>query len=116
MNFLIDACIPKKIWDLFTKNSFHCCPVSKTREILTDIQLIEFCLKQQCVLLTADTGFADCAKYPPKHYPGIIILQPQEYTEKNILNLAGKFIPYLKDKFIYNRTYVVGENEIIVFG
>jgi predicted nuclease of predicted toxin-antitoxin system len=89
MKFLIDEDLPRSTGELLKNLGFEFFDV---RDIglrgASDSEIAAYAKKQNLCLITGDTGFADIRNYPPKEYPGIIVLHiPRDSTAKSILNL-----------------------------
>ncbi len=115
MKLTLDSCLPKSIYRIVKQNGFICSYADEfIKSNANDIELIETCIRKNTVLVTLDTNFADILKYPPNQYSGIIILTPRILNSENIKNLLVKYIYFIKEKFVYNRTYILGETGIII--
>jgi predicted nuclease of predicted toxin-antitoxin system len=58
-----------------------------------DEEVIAYAQQQGCCLLSADWGFANTLAYPPRDYPGIVILElPPNATAKVILRLLSTLL------------------------
>jgi predicted nuclease of predicted toxin-antitoxin system len=44
----------------------------------TDSEVTAKCLKENRILVTSDLDFADIKLYPPKNYPGFIVLRVKQ--------------------------------------
>ena len=53
------------------------------------------CLREERVLLTQDTDFADIRMYPPGEYPGIVVFRLPSQSRDDLLEIGAMLIETL---------------------
>jgi predicted nuclease of predicted toxin-antitoxin system len=74
------------------------------------------CQSEQRVLVTLDLDFADIRAYPPKNFPGLIVLRVRRQDKFLILNVVTRMINLLSSESIQGRLWIVDEKRIKVRG
>ena len=75
MRFLLDADLPRSAAEVIRRNGHE---VVDVRDIglggATDAEIALHAREHGLGLITTDFGFADIRNYPPKQYPGLVVL------------------------------------------
>ena len=72
------------------------------------------CREEKRALLTLDTDFADIRAYPPREYPGIVVLRLRLQDKPNVLGVIQRLIPLLSAEPISGRLWIVDESRVRV--
>jgi predicted nuclease of predicted toxin-antitoxin system len=70
------------------------------------------CQREQRVLITIDTDFADIRAYPPQHYPGIIVLRLKRQDKFTVLQVIAKILPTLATEPLTGQLWIVEDRRI----
>ena len=94
MRFLIDEDLPCSTADLLRKYGHE---AIDTRDIglrgANDTAISACARDNGLILVTGDFDFSDIRNYPPKQYPGLVVLSiPRNSTASFILNLLEGFL------------------------
>ena len=78
-----------------------------------DPKVASVCNAEERALVTLDLDFSDIRTYPPRAYPGIIILRPRTQSKPDVLALLDKLIPLLGGREpLAGNLWIVQENGI----
>jgi len=58
-----------------------------------DTNIANVCRQEQRVIVTLDLDFSDIRQYPPKDYPGIIVLRLNDQSRVAVLNVLRRILP-----------------------
>lgn len=61
----------------------------------SDPQVAAVCKSEYRAIVTLDLDFSDIRTYPPKDFPGIIVLRPRTQTKPIVLALIAQLRPLL---------------------
>jgi predicted nuclease of predicted toxin-antitoxin system len=101
LNFLIDANIPRST-NAAIEALGH--DVADVRDILpsaspdSDVALLA--LKEKRIIITRDLDFANILLYPPRKYPGIIVLKVHAFKPSDINDLLTLFLTSISPETI----------------
>ena len=70
------------------------------------------CQRERCALVTLDIGFSDIRMYPPKLYPGLIVLRLRQQEKPRVLEVLRHLIPVLASERLEHRLWIVEEDRI----
>ncbi len=80
----------------------------------SDLQIAEVCQDESRVLLTLDTHFCNIVNYPPKNYPGIIVIRIPSQSKRAVLeSIESRVLPLLTENLV-GLLLIVQENGIRV--
>jgi len=77
-----------------------------------DLIISERTQKEGRVLVTLDLGFSDIRSYPPKDYPGIIVLRTKAQDKITLLSMLRRLILALKDRSPDGQLWIVEHDRI----
>jgi predicted nuclease of predicted toxin-antitoxin system len=77
-----------------------------------DPDVASSCRREQRVLITLDLGFADIRAYPPREYPGLIVLRPRRQSKPRVVSLFEQALPMLDTEPLAGRLWIVEEERI----
>jgi len=79
MKFKIDENLPVEFADMLNMAGYKSMTVAQQNlQGKTDSEVTAKCLKENRILVTSDLDFADIKLYPPKNYPGFIVLRVKQ--------------------------------------
>jgi predicted nuclease of predicted toxin-antitoxin system len=74
------------------------------------------CQAEGRVLVTLDADFADVRAYPPKSFPGILVLRMKRQDKQSILGFFPRIIRMLQLESIEGRLWIVTEERVRIRG
>ena len=78
----------------------------------SDSTVSSVCQKEHRILITIDTDFADIRVYPPKEYPGIIVLRLKQQDKNYVLDVIQQLLPIFEIEPIDQHLWIVEENRL----
>jgi len=113
LRFKIDENLPTELVELFENAGYSADTVfSENISGADDNEISAICIKENLILITLDTDFADIRTYPPEEHPGIIVMRLANQGKKYVKQVVERFIPILKDEPINNKLWIVDETRI----
>lgn len=113
MKFKIDENLPVEIADLLRAKNLQADTVNEENLSGEDDSAIAIvCKKEERILVTLDLDFSDIRNYPPKEYPGFIVLRLKSQDKESIINLFMRFIPFIQKENIQNKLCILEENKV----
>jgi predicted nuclease of predicted toxin-antitoxin system len=113
MQFKIDENLPAELSELIKQSGYGSSTVFEQQLAgANDSQLADVCQKENRILVTLDTGFADIRSYPPKNYPGIIVLRLSRSDKPYILKIFADVMRLFAAENIENRLCIVEEGKL----
>ncbi len=117
MKFKIDENLPVDIAELLRKARHDAVTIlDQGLGGKDDHLIIEACKRENRVLITLDTDFADIRNYPPQKYKGFIVLRTQKQDKQHIIDLFKKTIQLLEKESIVNNLWIVEETRVRIRG
>ena len=80
----------------------------------TDQVIIDHCKEEDRSLVTFDADFGDIRSYPPKEYPGLIVLRLKRQDKNYVLDLFKKIPVLLATEELRGRLWLIEEDRIRV--
>jgi predicted nuclease of predicted toxin-antitoxin system len=113
MKFKIDENLPVEIAILFRGNGYDAMTILEQQMGgEKDNVVSQVCQAENRILITLDLDFADIRAYPPKDYPGIIILRFSRQDKPYILSQIPKLLEFLAQTTIDRQLWIVDENQV----
>ena len=81
-----------------------------------DNKIAEVCRLEARSLITLDLDFADLRVYPPKEYPGIIVLRVINQSRPAILKIFQRIMNSLIQEPLIGHLWIVEETQIRIRG
>jgi predicted nuclease of predicted toxin-antitoxin system len=81
-----------------------------------DLDIAFICQEEERALITLETDFADIRAYPPKQYPGLIVLRLRRQDKHYILKILDHLITVLSSEQLENLLWIVDETHIRIRG
>jgi predicted nuclease of predicted toxin-antitoxin system len=111
LNFLIDANIPRSTKAVIETLGYD---VADVRDILppaspdSDVALLA--LKENRIIITRDLDFANIILYPPRKYPGIIVIKVHALKPSDINDLLTLFLRSISPETIRHCLVILEPN------
>jgi len=113
MKFKVDENLPGEAADLLRQAGYDAITVSEQRlSGSPDSDIASVCQNEGRVLITLDTDFADIRAYPPRQFPGLIILRLRWQNKPKVLEVLDHLIPMLSSEPLEHRLWIVEETRI----
>jgi len=81
-----------------------------------DQEIAEVCQREARALITLDLDFADLRVYPPKEYPGIIVLRVTNQSRPAILQVFQRIVGALIREPLAGHLWIVDETQLRIRG
>jgi predicted nuclease of predicted toxin-antitoxin system len=89
MKFKIDENLPVEIAALLRQVGHEAMTVLEERlEGAADFHIASICHREERVMVTLDTDFADIRVYPPEEYSGIVVLRLRRQDKPHVLGVS----------------------------
>ncbi|MCE5339654.1 MAG: DUF5615 family PIN-like protein [Planctomycetaceae bacterium] len=113
MQFKIDENLPAELSELIKQSGYDSKTVFEQQLAgANDSRLGDVCQKENRILVTLDTGFADIRSYPPKNYPGIIVLRLSRSDKQYILKIFADVMRLFTAQQIEKRLWIIEEGKL----
>lgn len=114
MKFKIDENLPLELSDLLTAAGHEAQTVyQEGLQGKPDTTVIDVCRQEDRVIITLDQDFSDIRAYPPKEYPGLIVLRPHWQDKPHVLALFKReVLPRLATEPLAHRLWTVEETRL----
>ena len=115
MDFKIDENLPVEVAQLLSQAG-HSASTALQEGLggATDETISAAILKENLILVTLDTGFADIRAYPPAQFPGLIVLRLRQQDKLHVLEIFGRVLARLQDQPIQGKLWIVEERRLRV--
>jgi predicted nuclease of predicted toxin-antitoxin system len=115
MRFKLDENLPIDAADIL-QQAGHDVETVHSEKItgINDQDLSEICLNENRTRITLDVGFADLRSYPPKSYPGLVVIRSKRQERPSILGFVKKLISAFDKEEVTGKLWIVEEKRIRV--
>lgn len=79
-----------------------------------DPRIASMCVREDRVLVSLDTDFADIRAYPPTDYPGIVVLRLSRQDKPHVLDVLRRIVPVLDSEPLAHHLWIVDDERIRV--
>ena len=115
MKFKVDENLPIEVAELFNQAGYEAETVHDENLVgEVDQKLAETCQLERRAIITLDMDFADIRAYPPKQYPGIIVLRLKRQDKQNVLEVVTRITKAFKTEELEGCLWIVDERQIRV--
>ena len=80
--------------------------------VRADQEVASLCQREDRVLVTLDTDFADIRIYPPQKFPGLIVLWLRRQDKPHVLEVLRRLTPIFASEPLEGRLWIVEEQRI----
>jgi predicted nuclease of predicted toxin-antitoxin system len=77
-----------------------------------DTDIAEACRREGRVLITLDLDFSNIREYPPKDYPGLIVLRVVDQSRPRVLSVFSQIFELLPSQPLAGHLWVVSESGV----
>lgn len=113
MRFKIDENLPIDVAELLRHEGHNAITVvDQDLGGEADSHIVRVCQQEERALITLDTDFADIRAYPPKQFPGLVVLRLRWQDKPHILEVLGRLTPVFSSEVLEGRLWIVEEERI----
>lgn len=113
MRFKIDENLPVEIAELLRDVGHDALTVQEQRlGGSPDPNIASVCREENRALVTLDTDFADIRTYPPRNYPGIIVLRLKQQDKDHVMSTFESITLLFAHEQLEGNLWIVGEQHI----
>jgi predicted nuclease of predicted toxin-antitoxin system len=115
MKFKIDENLPLEIKRLLIKAGHDALTV-KDQDLTgqPDMNIAVVCLGERRTFVTADLDFSDIRVYPPKKYPGIMVLRSDLQDKPTMVELFRPVLDLLSKEQVDKRLWIIEKDRVRV--
>ena len=117
MHFKVDENLPAEVCRLLRAGGHDA--VSDLDQRLggrPDADIASICKEESRTLVTLDTDFANILAYPPRSFPGIVVLRTDDQAKPTILGLMRQVLQLVVTESLQHRLWIVEAGRIRVRG
>ncbi|MCI0528220.1 MAG: DUF5615 family PIN-like protein, partial [Nitrospira sp.] len=108
MNFKIDENLPLEIAAFLTEAGHSAITVfDQSIGGSTDSKVMTVCIQEDRALVTLDLDFSDIRSYPPRNFPGIIVLRAVNQSKWSLIELSRQILPVLATESLKGQLWIV---------
>ncbi len=78
----------------------------------SDSEISAVCKNEQRILITLDTDFCNILNYPPKEYPGIIVIRTMDQSKPSVLAYVRQIIGMLSREPVEGKLWIIQKDGI----
>jgi predicted nuclease of predicted toxin-antitoxin system len=115
MKFKIDENLPAEIKHLLTQAGHDALTIKDQK--LTgnpDMKVAAICVQESRVFVTCDLDFSDIRAYPPKSYPGIMVIRSDRQDKSTIVELFSSALDLLSREPINQQLWIIEKDRVRV--
>lgn len=113
MRFKVDENLPTEVAGLLRQAGHDAATVTEERlGGAADASVASICQSEMRALITLDTDFSDIRAYPPKEYPGVIVLRLRGQDKPHVLDVMKRLIPLFSSEPLEHHLWIVEERRI----
>ena len=113
MKFKIDENLPVEVSALL-RQAGHDAATAMAQLLggSADLTIAKICQEEGRALVTLDTDFADLRAYPPKEYPGLVVLRLRRQDKPYVLEVLGRVLTAFTHEVLAGHLWIVEEDRI----
>ncbi len=113
--FKVDENLPSQATKLLCREGYDAVSVLDQRlGGAGDATVASVCKNEGRILITLDTGFADIRTYPPRDFPGFIVLRLRRQSAFHVINIIKCLMPLLSSQPLAYCLWIVSETKVRV--
>lgn len=117
MKFKIDENLPVEIAALLRQTGHEAATVLEERlGGVADSYIASVCHREERVMVTLDTDFADIRVYPPGEYSGIVVLRLRRQDKPHVLGVFTRLMLMFSSEPLEGYLWIVEEERIRIRG
>ena len=113
MKFKLDENLPAEAATLLA-NAGHDVATALAQKLggHADPQLAAACKTEDRALITLDTDFANIRRYPPREYPGLVVLRLTRQDKRHVLAVLTRLLEKLESEPLPHHLWIVEEHRV----
>ena len=117
MKFKIDENLPVEVADLLRLAGHDAMTVREQHLVgQADPNVALVCQREERVLVTLDTDFADMRIYPPEQFSGLIVLRLRRQDKPHVLEIFTRLMRVFSSELLERHLWIVEEERIRIRG
>ena len=117
MRFKFDENLPSDLGALLRRDGHDAHSVlDENLRGAADPSIAKVCQYEQRILITLDLDFAHIQNYPPRDYPGIIVLRLARQDRDTVLAIIPRILTLLQTEPIAQRLWIVDDHRTRIRG
>ena len=117
MRFKFDENLPSDLGALLRRDGHDAHSVlDENLRGAADPSIAKVCQDEQRILVTLDLDFAHIQNYPPRDYPGIIVLRLARQDRDTVLAIIPRILALLQTEPIAQRLWIVDDHRTRIRG
>jgi len=113
MRFKVDENLPVEVADLLRQAEHDAATVVEQHLGGTaDSDVASICQREGRVLVTLDSDFGDIRVYPPREYPGLVVLRLRRQGKPHVLDVMTRLLELLSRESPDRRLWIVEEERV----
>ena len=117
MRFKFDENLPSDLGALLRRDGHDAHSVlDENLRGAADPSIAKVCQDEQRILITLDLDFAHIQNYPPRDYPGIIVLRLARQDRDTVLAIIPRILTLLQTEPIAQRLWIVDDHRTRIRG
>ncbi|WP_367871911.1 DUF5615 family PIN-like protein [Luteolibacter sp. Populi] len=117
MKFKFDENLPTELGDVLRSAGHDAHSVfDEQLNGAPDTSIARACQDEGRILITLDLDFSNIIHYPPRLFPGIIVLRPANQDKNSVLAMVPRILELLKTEEIERKLWIVDEKKTRIRG
>ena len=117
MKFKIDENLPIEIAELLVAKEHDAITVLEQRlQGRSDPVIADACAQEGRILVTLDLDFSDLRAYPPREFPGFIVLRVRRQDKHHLSEVFRRAIPLIGQEPLEHCLWIVEETRVRIRG
>jgi len=113
MRFKLDENMPIEVAELLNSNGHNASTVLDEQiNGAIDAKIALICQTEDRILITLDLDFADIRAYPPRSYPGLVVLRLKQTNRRYVIEFAPRLLKLLDKEPIQHRLWIIDEDRL----
>ena len=113
MRFKLDENLPARAAELLDDAGHDTATVVSQKMVgAPDSEIAATVKRENRILVTLDTDFADIRTYPPEDYTGLLVLRPERQDIGSVTTLLEQTLPLVEDEFSSGSLWIVEEHRV----
>jgi predicted nuclease of predicted toxin-antitoxin system len=81
-----------------------------------DTDIATVCRNESRILITLDSDFGNILAYPPRDFPGIVVIRTDDQAKSTVLHFIRRLVVALKAEFLQGRLWIMESKRIRIRG
>lgn len=117
MKFKLDENLPIDVAERMRQEGYDTATaIEQNLSGKSDSEVSSLCQREGRILVTLDTDFADIRTYPPKEYPGFIVLRLQKQAKDPVMGVIENLLEAFRKENLEHNLWIIEEGRIRIRG